>query len=99
MAEKTLRVIALLKAKPNKSGELRTLLTGLLEPTRKESGCIRYELLENRNDPTELAFVEEWQDEAALEAHFGTPHIQNALERFPQLLAEELDVRRYDLVG
>ncbi|TNF73803.1 MAG: antibiotic biosynthesis monooxygenase, partial [Acidobacteria bacterium] len=44
MASDTLRVVARLVAKPDKVDELRTLLTGLLEPTRAEPGCISYEL-------------------------------------------------------
>jgi quinol monooxygenase YgiN len=43
--------------------------------------------------------VEEWTGAPALEAHFETPHLKNALARFPDLLAAELDVRRYRLVG
>jgi hypothetical protein len=50
-------------------------------------------------EPTNLYSQEEWQDDAALEAHFATDHIQNALAKFPDLLAEDLDVRRYVLVA
>ncbi|MCI0401007.1 MAG: antibiotic biosynthesis monooxygenase [Gammaproteobacteria bacterium] len=99
MDPKSLGVVARLKARPDKVNELRSLLFGLLAPTRREPGCIRYEMLVNRKDPTEFTFIEEWQDEPALEVHFGTDHIRYALERFPDLLAEELDVRRYNLVG
>ena len=95
----TLRVVAHLKAKAEKAGEARTLLEGLLVPTRQEPGCISYEMLENIADPTRFTFVEEWQDETALDAHFGTDHIQNAITQFGDLMAEELDLRKYRLVG
>ena len=75
------------------------VLVGLIEPTREEPGCIGYELLENLEDPRELTFVEEWQGESALEAHFSTDHIANALQEFPGLLAQELDLRKYRLLG
>lgn len=55
--------------------------------------------LENQDDPTEFTFTEEWIDAAALAEHFETEHIKSALARFPDLLAEELDLRRYSLVG
>jgi quinol monooxygenase YgiN len=93
------RVVVRLKAKPEKASELRDLLIGLLAPTRQESGCIAYELLQNQEDRTDLVFVEEWRDGAALDAHFETDHIRSALDKLPELLAEELDVRRYMLVG
>jgi quinol monooxygenase YgiN len=99
LATETLRVIARLKARPEKTAELREVLYGLLEPTRRKAGCIRYEMLENQEDPTEFTFTEEWTDASGLATHFETEHIRNALERFPDLLTEELDLRRYRLVG
>lgn len=35
----------------------------------------------------------------AIDAHFASEHIPEALARFPDLLADELDVRGYSLVG
>ncbi len=99
MSQGTLRVIARLVARAGKEDALQSVLMGLIAPTRKESGCITYELLQNKENSGEFTFVEEWQDEAALKAHFATDHIQNALGKFPDLLAEDLDVRRYILVA
>lgn len=99
MASESVRVVAILEAQPDKVEELRSLLIGLLEPTREEPDCVSYELLHNRAKPTEFVFVEEWANETALNQHFGTDHIREALKTLPTLLAEALDVRRYDLVG
>jgi len=99
LPQNTVRVIARLIAKPGKEAELRTLAAGLIAPTRKEAGCIRYELLVNEADPAELTFVEEWRDGDALNAHLATPHLQHAASRCPELLLGELDLRRYKLVG
>ncbi len=99
MSQGTLRVIARLVARPGKEDALRSLLMGLIAPTRKESGCITYELLQNKENSREFTFVEEWEDEAVLGAHFAMDHIKNALAKFPELLAEDLDVRRYILVA
>jgi quinol monooxygenase YgiN len=71
----------------------------LIEPTRKEAGCISYELLQNKQDPTDLTFVEEWESDAALDAHLATEHIREALSKVPDLVAAEPDIRRYSLVG
>ncbi len=99
MSQAALRVIARLVAKPGKEDALRSVLKGLIAPTRKESGCITYEMLQNKENSREFTFVEEWKDEAALEAHFATDHIKNALAKFPELLAEDLDLRKYVLVA
>ena len=99
MSQNTLRVIARLIAKPGKEAELRTLAAGLIAPTRKEAGCIRYELLVDEADPAELTFVEEWRDGDALNTHLATAHVQYAVSRCPELLLGELDLRRVKLVG
>jgi len=95
----TVHVVAHLTARPDTVVELRTLLFALLEPTRREPGCLRYTLLHNAVDPVDFTFVEEWVDDAALDAHFITPHLQAALAQAPSLLAVEPDIRRYTVIG
>lgn len=99
MPENSLRVVARIKALPDKVDELRQVLAGLVAPTRAEAGCLGYELLQNRVDPTDFTFVEEWTDDAALEQHFTTEHFQDASNRLDGLVAEEPDIRTYTLVG
>jgi quinol monooxygenase YgiN len=91
----TVHIVARFIARPECADALRTLLLGALEPTRKESGCIRYELLHNADDPTDFTFFEEWTDDAAFNAHLRTPHLKVVLDQSPSLLAVALDVRRY----
>ena len=99
MTDNTLRVIARFRAQPGKEADLKQVLVGLIEPTRGEAGCIGYELFVNLEDPREFTFIEEWRGESALEAHFNTDHIAAALLQFPDLLAQELDLRKYHLIG
>ncbi len=94
-----LRVVARIIARADKVDELRSLLAGLIEPTRKEAGCISYELLQNNQDPTDLTFVEEWESDAALDAHLETEHIREALRKVPDLVSAEPDIRRYSIVS
>lgn len=95
----TLRVVAHIKSKSDKATEAQELLERLTGPTNKEPGCISYELLQSNDDPSQLTFIEEWQAESDLAAHFETPHIQAALERWDELMAEPLDLRKYSKVG
>jgi len=99
MSDDTLKVIARLRAQPGREAGLKQVLVGLVEPTREEPGCISYELLENLEDPREFTFVEEWRSESALDSHFSTDHISSALKEFPDLLAQELELRKYRRVG
>jgi len=98
MPENRLRVVARMVANPGDVDEVRSILAGLVGPTRAESGCVTYELLQNNADPTDFTFVEEWEGDAALDAHLSTPHIQDAMTRLPALLAAPPDIRRYSVV-
>lgn len=94
-----IRVVAHILSKPEKIGELREMLLGFLEPTRREAGCIRYEVHVNNADPCEFMFIEEWESDEALDAHLASPHIQAAFPRVPELCAAAPDIRRYTLLG
>ena len=99
MADRSLRVVARITARPDSVDEVRRLLAGLIEPTRKEQGCITYELLQNRHDPTDYTFVEEWDCDASLDAHLASDHLTRALPDLQRLVAAPPDIRRYAVVG
>ncbi|VDA19537.1 hypothetical protein BANRA_03158 [Acinetobacter baumannii] len=67
-----------LRAKPEKIDQVRSDLIEVVAPSRKESGCITYELFQDQNDPSLFIFYEHWASEKDQEHHhnFG-PHIQN----------------------
>lgn len=93
----SIRIIARFIARPDAIDALRAECLAMLEPTRKETGCIRYELLANTANPAEFTFVEEWADQAAIDAHMATPHLKGLVANTQALLAEPLDVRLYTL--
>jgi quinol monooxygenase YgiN len=47
-----LTLVALIRAKPDKSEELGRRLLALVEPTRKEVGCINYDVHRSNDDPS-----------------------------------------------
>jgi quinol monooxygenase YgiN len=91
----SLRVIARARAKTEHVEKVREILSALVEPTRHESGCVSYELLQNSSDPSDFVFVEKWASAAAEHAHFATLHISVALQRLVGLLAAEPEICRY----
>lgn len=98
MPASSLRVVARIKAKSGTVGEVRELLCGLVEPTRKESGCVSYELLQNREDPTDFTFVEEWESDAAFESHAASDHIKAIGPKLGPVVADAPDIRTYVVV-
>ncbi len=98
MPEDSLRVVARIKALPDKVDMVRSILVEMIEPTRKEEGCIVYELLQNKADPTDFTFVEEWQSESALESHANSQHLKIGREKLRGAVAEAPDIRTYSVV-
>ena len=98
MSAGPVRVIAHVMSKPDSLEQVRTILSALVTPTRRESGCVSYNLLEQQSDPRQFVTVEEWASAEAEQAHFSTPHILSALQQLSGLLAAEPDIRRYRIV-
>ena len=96
--DSSLRVIARAKAKPDRVAQVRAILIALVEATRREPGCLSYELLQNHDDPTDFAFIERWASQAAEQAHFMTPHLLATLQQLSGLLASEPQICRYGVV-
>ena len=82
----------------NQPFNLVTPLTGLVEPTRSEAGCIVYEMLQNTVDPTDFTFVEEWESEAALASHAASEHIKSTRVKLEGIVEEMPDIRTYRII-
>ncbi|SDA31843.1 putative quinol monooxygenase [Sphingomonas sp. NFR15] len=53
----------------------RDAIAAVVTATRAEDGCLEYRFAEDVLDPGLIHITERWRDRAALDAHFGTPHI------------------------
>jgi quinol monooxygenase YgiN len=85
---KPVTLTALFKARPGKESELRSTLIGLIAPTRKEEGCINYDLHASTEDPAQFIFYENWKTMADLDRHGETAHIKALLDRIEDLCLE-----------
>lgn len=86
----SVRTIAILTAHTGKSDELRMLLAGLVDPSRSEAGNLRYDLLQERNNPGRFVLDELYEDDHAVELHHATDHFQNYLSRISELATRNL---------
>ncbi len=70
-------LIVLAKAKLGEGAAeaLKTPIADMVAASHTEEGCIDYSFTIDVLDPSILHIVEKWQDEAALAAHFATPHM------------------------
>lgn len=65
-------VTSVLRAKPGMRDELRVKLNERATASKNEPGCVRYELLNQTDDPDVFLLNEAWANDAALETHFKT---------------------------
>lgn len=81
----TVKIMAILTARPGKAEALRALLDGMLAPSRAEPGNLRYDLWQDQGDPARFAIDELYRDADAVAAHRATPHFQNYLAHIGDL--------------
>ena len=68
-------VVATLNIKPGTKERLLEPARKCIAETRKEKGCISYDLLASITDDDSMVFVERWETREALTAHSKQPHI------------------------
>ncbi len=69
-------VVAALTTTPGGAEALRAPAAACIAETRKEKGCISYELFQSLGDPDTLVFVERWETRDDLTAHSKQPHLK-----------------------
>jgi quinol monooxygenase YgiN len=64
--ETQLVCIARFTAFKGEENKLMENLFSLIDETRKEGGCIRYELNQSIDNPCEITFIEKWYDQVTV---------------------------------
>ena len=95
---KRLTVVATVTAKADTVEEVKAELNKLIEPTRKEEGCINYDLHQSKEDTTVFIFHENWDSEAHLDAHLETPHIKACQAALESIIESAVVHKLYQIV-
>ncbi|WP_233164709.1 putative quinol monooxygenase [Pedobacter sp. ASV28] len=66
---------AIIKSKPEKLDEVKTMLSNLVPLSRQEVACIQYDLHQDIKDPSIFFFYEIWKDEQSLTLHHSQTYI------------------------
>ena len=96
---KTITVIATFQARPGKEAELRAGLISLLAPTRKEQGCVNYDLHASPEDPAKFLFHENWTSKELLDAHLKSAHVMALLPRVDELCTGFPEIKVWEKIG
>ncbi len=96
MSKNTLTVVAFVETSAEKAEALKEVCLGLIDPSRKDKGCISYNLYQDKSNPGKFTFIEQWESQELLDAHLQTPHLAAAGEQFKTILTKELQVIALD---
>lgn len=72
----TLTILAQITAAPGNEDLVRMELEKLIETTRAEPGCIRYDLHADNANPGFFVFYEIWESHDLWQDHMNAPHLQ-----------------------
>ncbi|EXA62256.1 antibiotic biosynthesis monooxygenase [Acinetobacter baumannii] len=80
------RVLAKLAIEPEQIEKVVNAFKLLMNETRKESGCLQYDLHQEVHDPATLIIFERWKTEAAFEGHLKTLHFSSCFNKVSELI-------------
>lgn len=83
-----LTVVAKVVAKKDSVEYVKNEMLKLIEPTRKEDGCIGYNLHQDNEDPAVFVFYETWESLACLDKHMNTDCFKNFVNAVGSLVEE-----------
>lgn len=99
MGDSNLTVVARIKAKPGLEDRVREALMALVNPTRKEAGCINYDLHQSRGDKTLFLFYENWTSKKDLDDHLDMPYLRDFLGKADTLLAQPVEIGLFEMIS
>jgi quinol monooxygenase YgiN len=76
MPKEGIILTAMVKAKPGQEEAVKEVLLELVEPTRKEPGCLGYNLHRSKSDKAQFMFYEQWASKEAIDAHGKMPYMK-----------------------
>ena len=71
-----LTIVANIKAHPDKVDLVKSELLKLIDITRKEEGCINYDLHQDNDNPAHFMFYENWSSRELWQAHMSNDHLK-----------------------
>lgn len=90
-----IKIVAKSVIKDDKIEIFIQLTKELIEKSRQEQGCISYALFQDINNPCIVSFVEDWQDQEAINLHNNSEHFKRIVPLLGELRASKGEVNLY----
>ena len=79
----TLIIAGTVRVPPGNITAFKPHMLAMLTASRAEDGCYEYSYAVDVADPGLIRIYEAWRDQAALDAHFQTPHMATWRSHWP----------------
>ncbi len=92
-------IIAYITAKSRLQQQVREVLLDLVAQTRKEKGCVNYDLHQSQDNPREFVMYENWESAADLDAHARSEHLQAFSKAAGGLLERPAEITKWNMIS
>jgi len=92
-ASKPFTLMVGVKVKEGSADKFEAAFAKALQATRKEKGCLTYDLNRDTDDATRYQVYERWKSLADLEAHIKSDHIKALLKVLPEVTSGAPELR------
>lgn len=83
-------------AKVGRESEVAALFKKLTEESRKEPGCLLYQVHRHRTEPRRFFIYEQYKDDHALEAHRSATHFLAYVKKDLPKIADRIEGHFYE---
>jgi len=84
------------KATPGREAQVAEIFRKLTTESRKEAGCLMYQVQRQQKDPSRFLVYEQYRDEQALQTHRNAPHFLEYARKQLPAIAERIEGELYD---
>jgi quinol monooxygenase YgiN len=97
--KKPFTIVVFLTVKKDQGAKLEEAFQPAIKASRKEAGCLAYDLNRDNTDPSKYYVYERWKSLAALEEHLESEPIKTLLTKVPDLLVSPPEAKFFSIVG
>jgi quinol monooxygenase YgiN len=91
--EPGMMIVANVSVKPEKVKDFIEAAKGIIEKSNKEAGCKSYQLYQDPYNSTKFVFVEEYKNQAAIDAHFASDYFKAFGPKIADMVQEPAKIK------
>ena len=86
-------------SKVSRESDVVAVFAKLTEESRKEPGCLMYQVHRHKTDPRRFFIYEQYKDDAGLEAHRAAPHFLRYAKKELPKIADRVEGHLYEPIS